>query len=258
MQNIYPLFERNRILKKELLWSLRDYSFAHIGLEYQEYGQGLLLGCNIAVQEGKLVVGPGMVKYGGFICLAAEEAQISYIPNTQPQFLKMRIEKDTSSQDYTIYRMELLLDTVEARGENEFELCRFHLKPGAQLRDTYTSFFDMETEYDTINLLHTSWSGLDGETLAPAVSRKFAQAILASENTLPEDRSFAYLCLSRSGAVPLAILDDYVGHRSGDRVGQMQGRGNIYKGMCLILEEMNKGGIRDKGKAKEKRRILVD
>lgn len=58
MQNLYPLFEQNRILKKELLWSLRDYSFAHVQLEYQEYGQGILRGCEIQVRDGKLVVGP--------------------------------------------------------------------------------------------------------------------------------------------------------------------------------------------------------
>lgn len=73
MQNLYPLFERKRILKKELLWSLRDYSFAHFRLEYQEYGQGLLQGCGVAVQGGELVVGPGMIKYGDFICLVTEE-----------------------------------------------------------------------------------------------------------------------------------------------------------------------------------------
>ncbi len=49
MQNLYPLFEQNRILKKELLWSLRDYSFSHIQLEYQEYGQGIIQGCGIRV-----------------------------------------------------------------------------------------------------------------------------------------------------------------------------------------------------------------
>lgn len=258
MQNLYPLFERNRILKKELLWSLRDYSFAHIGLEYQEYGQGLLQGCKIAVQDGELVVSPGIVKYGSFICLVSEEERISFAPDTHPQFLKMKVEKDVSSQDYTIYRMELLLGAVEARGENEFELCRFHLKPGAQLRDKYTGFFDMETEYDTINLLHASWSGLNGETLAPTVSRIFARAILASENILPEDRSFAYLCLNQPGAVPLVILEDYTGYKTGDRMEDTRGKENIYKRMCSILKEMNQGGMKSANKAKEKHRIFVD
>ena len=28
MEHIYPAFERGRIMKKELLWALRDYSYA--------------------------------------------------------------------------------------------------------------------------------------------------------------------------------------------------------------------------------------
>ena len=49
MQNLYPLFERNRILKKELMWSLRDYSFTHIQLEYQAYADGMIKGCDLEV-----------------------------------------------------------------------------------------------------------------------------------------------------------------------------------------------------------------
>ena len=40
MQNLYPLFERNRVLKKELLWALRDYSFGQLQLKYADYGDG--------------------------------------------------------------------------------------------------------------------------------------------------------------------------------------------------------------------------
>ena len=47
MQNLYPLFGQNRILKKELLWSLRDCSFAQLQLRYQDYGQGFLQGCTV-------------------------------------------------------------------------------------------------------------------------------------------------------------------------------------------------------------------
>ncbi len=37
MQIIYPMFERNRILKKEQISAIRDYAFAQLQLEYQEY-----------------------------------------------------------------------------------------------------------------------------------------------------------------------------------------------------------------------------
>ena len=47
LQNCYPRFAKNRILKKEMLEALRDYSFACAQLEYQNYGQGILCGCDI-------------------------------------------------------------------------------------------------------------------------------------------------------------------------------------------------------------------
>ena len=43
-ENRYPLFEGKRVLKKEMLWALRDYLFAHVYLEYQEYEPGIIQG----------------------------------------------------------------------------------------------------------------------------------------------------------------------------------------------------------------------
>lgn len=110
MQNLYPLFEQNWILKKELLWSLRDYSFSHIQLEYQEYGQGIIQGYQIQVQGNELVVEPDMIKYGGVICLMVEEQRIEYGAEDQTQYLKLKIEVDRRSPDYIAYQIQLLLD----------------------------------------------------------------------------------------------------------------------------------------------------
>ena len=78
IQNIYPLFERNRILKKEMLWSLRDYAFAHAGVEYQEYGQGILWGCGLSVQGEEIAIRPGLLKYGQAVCIMMEETRIPF------------------------------------------------------------------------------------------------------------------------------------------------------------------------------------
>ena len=121
MQNLYPLFERNRILKKELLWSLRDYAFSHIQLEYQEYGQGIIQGCSVQVQGHELVVGPGIIKYGGFICLMMEEQRIEYGLKEQTQYLKLKIETHRNSPDYIAYDIQLLLDLTGKQGDHEFD-----------------------------------------------------------------------------------------------------------------------------------------
>ncbi|MDR2023864.1 MAG: hypothetical protein LBQ71_11630 [Hungatella sp.] len=258
MQNLYPLFERNRILKKELLWSLRDYSFAHLQLEYQEYSQGILWGCDITVRGDKLVVSPGIIKYGPFICLMMEEEMIEYTPLEQMQFLKIKAEIDRSSPDYIAYRTMLLLDQNEAKDEDEFELCRFHLRKGAQLRSQYKGFSDMITEYDTINLIYGSWGGLGGGSMAPAVTRYFARTVLESGNSQPEDRSFAYLCLSQPGAVPAQALTAYARHRSGGGWDKAMDNLSVYQSMCSLIDDIQKGEEKGISIRKEKRRILVD
>ncbi len=255
MQNLYPLFERNRILKKEMLWSLRDYSFAHIQIEYQEYGQGIIRGCDIRVDGDELAVGPGILKYGRFICLMMEEEKIPYHAADRMQYLKLRIDADSSSPDYIAYRMELVSDLDEKRKENEFELCRFHLRSGARLRDHYKDFSDMGTEYDTVNLIHADWGGLGGTSLCPAVTRRFAKAVLASENSRMEDRFFACLCLSQAGAVPAGLLSAYAGCRGSKTA---DGAAEIYKRLNTLLEDIRNGRKgREEGR-RERRRILVD
>lgn len=258
MQNLYPLFERNRILKKELLWSLRDYSFAHIRLEYQEHGDGILRGLAVQAREDGLTVGAGIVKYGPYVCLMMEEGHVPYGPSDGMQRLKLRVWIDRSCPDYVAYRSEFLLDGGGALGEDEFELCRFHLRSGARLRDQYTDFYDMATEYDTISPIQASWGGLGGRSLSPAVTRYFARSILSCGHIRPEDRSFAYLSLSQAGAMPAEVLADYIGFKSGEGEGRPLDSQRLYEGLCRILRKARLGtGVREK-KDRERRRILVD
>ena len=258
MQNLYPLFERNRILKKELLWSLRDYSFAHIQLEYQEYDQGILRGYEIKVRENDLVIGPGIFKYGNFVCLQTEEERIPYSPKEQLQYLRMKVEIDRTSQDYIAYKMEYYVTTDEKKEENEFELCRFHLRSGARLRDQYRDFGDMETEFDTVSLIYSDWGGLGGKTLSPAIIKYYARIVLESENSQLEDRSFAYLCLSQLGAVPVHVLASYVSKRSGIRLEEVVNNQLIYQSMHEIIKEIQKGNKEGAGSRRERHRIFVD
>lgn len=258
MQNIYPLFERNRILKKELLWSLRDYSFAHVQLEYQDYGQGMIQGCDVRVRGSKLAVKPGIIKYGSFICLMMEEETISYEPDENMQYLKIRVETDRSSLDYIAYRTALLLEPKGVQNENEYELCRFNLRKGAQLRDRYTSFSDMNTEYDTINLIHGSWGGFGGESMSPAITGYLAERLLAGKSSSPEDRFFAYLCLNQAGAVSHGVLFSYISQRAETEVSPEMDKIEIYRIMCAIADEVGQGEAVGRKIAKGRHTIIVD
>ena len=93
IQNIYPLFERYRILKKEYLWSLRDCSFGFMQVEYAEYADGFLTGCGISVRPDCIEIAPGLVKHRGFLYLFPEIQQVPYSPSGQFVSLKFRLKK---------------------------------------------------------------------------------------------------------------------------------------------------------------------
>lgn len=255
MQNIYPIFGRNRILKKELLRAVRDYAFSHIQLEYQDYAEGILRGCQVNVRGDRLSVGTGILKTSSFVCLMMEEETIPYSPAEQMQYLKLCVHAERTP-DYTIYNTELKLDGVEEKKENEFEVCRFFLRPGADLRDHYTSFADMETEYDTINLIHAGWGGLGGSSISPVITHSFARAVLAGEIIQPEDQMLACLCLSQPGAVPIEILSTCLKRRTG-REESLTDNLDCYHTMCSIIG-VEGGTHKPVEKKRERRMILVD
>ena len=90
--------------------------------------------------------------------------------------------------------------------DDEVELCRFKLKDGARLRTEYKDFYDIQTEYDTLNLAHATWSAADGNSLSKEVTDFFARKVLACEEAGEGDRQFAYLLLQSREAVRTELL----------------------------------------------------
>ena len=64
-QNIYPVFEPKRLLKKEMLENLRDFPRSLFGFQYQNYSDGILYGCDITGTETGLILLPGILCYKG-------------------------------------------------------------------------------------------------------------------------------------------------------------------------------------------------
>ena len=64
-QNIYPVFEPKRLLKKEMLENLRDFPRSLFGLQYQNYSDGILYGCDITGTETGMILLPGILCYKG-------------------------------------------------------------------------------------------------------------------------------------------------------------------------------------------------
>ncbi len=235
-------------MKKELLWALRDYSFAQAWLEYGEYAEGILRGCDARVEGNRIVVSPGIVKYGGFLYMMGEEESIEYGVCDEFTTVRMCFHTEQVSQDYVRYAMELV------SGGDEFEVCRYKLQKGAALRDKHIDFEDLNTEYNTLNFVHAAWGGIGGRTMSPLVTGCFAREILKSNDSRPEDIQFAYLCLDRAGAVPIEILRDYMARRGG-KIGEKFSGEEVFREMCGVISRLN--GTAKRNRQDRGRRMMI-
>lgn len=95
-----PVFAGRRILKKESLWDIRDYTYAGWQLYYADHTDGLLKGCEIHAEDGRLVIGKGMLKFHDFIYLMMEEERVDYQPKNRWQVLKAEFLEDETNLDY--------------------------------------------------------------------------------------------------------------------------------------------------------------
>ena len=213
MEMRVPIFAGRRILKKESLWDIRDYTYAGWQLYYAEYTDGLLKGCDIRAEDGRLVIGKGMLKFHDFIYLMMEEERVDYQPKNRWQVLKAEFLEDETNLDYKAYRVRFFLDEEMELGENQIEMCRFYLREGSVLRDSYKNFADMSTEYDTVNLICATVAGIGEKTLHPLVVKQFGEELWNMEEKDQFDFGFCSLVWNTQGRVERKVIAAYLSNK---------------------------------------------
>ena len=183
-----PVFAGRRILKKESLWDIRDYTYAGWQLYYADHTDGLLKGCEIHAEDGRLVIGKGMLKFQEF-------------------------SEDETNLDYKAYRVRFFLDEELELGENQMEMCRFYLREGSALRDSYKNFADMSTEYDTVNLICATVAGIGEKTLHPVVVKQFGEELWNMEEKDQFDFGFCSLVWNTQGRVERKVIAAYLSNK---------------------------------------------
>ncbi len=260
MEHIYPAFERGRIMKKELLWALRDYACSALQIKYLKYANGILSGCGIHPEGSTLRIAPGMIKCADYIFLITGEETVSYTPTGEYTSLKFRLKEKENLPDYTRYLTEFVLDESLERGKNEIELCRFKLKEGAALRTEYKDFYDIQTEYDTVNLANATWSCAGQNTLSKDITDYFAQKVLECEKAEEHDIQFAYFLLQGQEAADYRILTDYIRRKTGESVQDVRkiSTEEAFEKLVDILDGIRKGtGTYRNNRSSAERRMIV-
>ncbi|MCM1560832.1 MAG: hypothetical protein NC123_15025 [Butyrivibrio sp.] len=257
MENQYPLFAGGRILKKEALWDLRDYVYGSMQLYYMDYTDGIVRGCDIHVEGGHLVIGKGILKYGDFLYLVQEEVRIPFEAENRLVALKAAFSVKRDHPDYLSYQVAFLLDQDIERQENQIELCRFHLREGSVLRDTYRDFTDLNTKYDTINLLYATVAGRSKERLHPKVLLKYAQELQINNAKAIEDIAFCYHIFQNKGEVERNVVEAYLQDKWGDEIAKAEEI--LENGMCFErLEALLKERVDNRDRGQRQRVIFVE
>lgn len=257
IHTIFPLFERGRIMKKEMLWAIRDYAYDFGQLITQSYSDGILIGCNLTVAANSIIVGKGIIKYQDFLYLVNQPQKIDYSSREVFVSLKVRFYPVQEQADFVRYDADLVLDEELEVQKDEIELCRFKLKSGFQLRNNYTCFEDIQTEFDTINLANSTFAAEDGPGISPYITKYFAKEALKCHLNNYWDSLFCFQCLNNSYALNPILIRRYIFEKlQVEDVNYSNEKSFEY--LALILRNIQNGTeIHPEKNSKGKREILV-
>jgi hypothetical protein len=196
-------------LRREILESTRDIAAREQAARYGSYSDGVLAGCGVFESDMNIGVLGGLVKFGGRVYVLSDRESVPYRPTDAWTVLKIRFGGEERSRDFLRFTGHLVLDENTNILPNELELGRFKLKQGSRLRTVYTDFKDMETEYDTVNLIGVPYSGIGEATLYPEILMYFArEAYPLALDAL--DIAFCTLCLAGNGVMSRESIKAYL------------------------------------------------
>lgn len=234
-QNICPLFEEKRVLKKEMLENLRDYPRDMFDIQHLEYSDGILVGCRLEADGAGIVVQPGILRHKGVPYVLRAACRISCRADGRLVYLKVRFMDKAIGSGQEEYLSQVYADGEVPDSDNEMELGRFKLQPGARLRTEYTDFYDFATEYDTVGRIHVPYAAPGGISIWPSILQRYAAALAETGTQNPWDCAFCLNGLQAKEAMPYGEIRAYLNAR----LGQSEEYTNeqIYAALRSILQE---------------------
>lgn len=252
-----PVFKDAHILRKSMLEALSDYAYLSGKLLHTGYGDGILSGCELTTTEDRIILNEGVFFYQGEMFFMKEPEEIFYFPTNTTTVLKLCISGYKEEKSLLYREMELVLEGEDG-GKEGIELCRFKLQEGARLRYAYQDFFDRDTEFDTLNVIHAPYAVKGGSAISPEVTKAFAREMLAIKGLPTEDVQFCLQLLGREHPADNGMLAAYIGWREGKEL-KKQGNGAIFSGLARILKRSGSGeGWEDDSAGRKKWKMMVE
>lgn len=251
-----PIFQDGNLLTKEMLEQLKNFTIRFGNLSLAGYADGIVSGGKIRGDRNLLTIAPCMIKYGDHVVWLPEAANVVLQSTQKMQVVKLVLSDVEKSDGFEQIQMEIRTETEEDDSKG-IELCRVRMQEGARLRSVYTDFFDMNTKYDTLILIHSCWSAYEKASLHPEILQFFFEQARELQGKEPIDLAFLMQIGNLQGRTcERKLLDLYLNEKLGE---QKQSRTNeeIYNGLCQALREMKK--IRHKTTERRmERRMIVE
>lgn len=254
----YPKFERDMILKAEMLENIKDYPRNLVYLLYQKYSDGILCGTGIQVVEDRIiVVEPGLIKFKGIIYYHTVSEHIPCEPLGIEQILVVHFEKQKENINDITYATQFLLKQDGKVEENEMELCRFILKEGAVLRKDYQDLKDMATLHNTVNIIMTPFAGIGSAALSPEITYRFGTEMMKYKLSDAFDVSFVMHCMQQE-IIQKEVIEQYVRYRVPNAERGTLSQKQLHHYLTVIVDDTKRGGNRGGMMQGGARRMLVD
>lgn len=255
--NKHPVFSRGRILKLEMLDCIRDFPKDIVNVHINGYANGILTGCRLSVNDDYIIISSGIICFDQDIYILKENYTIPYTHTNETAVLKVKFTGENSNQDFVSYITEVFIDNDTKVYKDEIELCRFKLKAGAKLRNNYTDFEDMTTEYNTINIINSQFAAYENSTISPYILKCFAKEAFKYKLSNPLDISFCMKCLQSEKAINKELIITYISSRL-DQGYEDYSNERMYKYLIRILDTIKQGKQTKSNVGYLSNKILID
>ena len=253
----YPYFNKDRILKIEMLENFRDFPRDVLDVYNVDSSDGIVCGLDPMVDKDIITFSKGIIKYKGEIYVFHKPIPISYSVTETDTAKNLYFLEETEDKDYRRMHVEIVLEDLGAEiKENQVELGRFKLKSGAYLRSDYQDLYDFTTEYNTINIVNVLYAGCKQPTLSHLILKYFAKEALAVRPDSALDINFCILCLN-SRQIERDVILNYMGYKLEEEIKPLSNI-EIHEKLVFILDKIKKESAGLRRRAAAQRKVIVD
>lgn len=253
-----PVFESGHVLTREMLDLMKNMTIDNSLLNLDGFSDGIVSGCRVSMLGNVISVERGIVRLQEQVFFIPAGMKAVVIPGNEWHVLQFRFGEATREDNFLVRKVTLEIVNDVNGSPDAIEVCRFRLQNGAQLRNQYRDYNDLNTEYDTVNEIYAKWSGFGKETISFRMLDCFAREAIKRGVQLPQDESFIQLILNLNGrSLSRDSVQFYLSTRLARPYKEMTNL-EIYSGLGEVLRKLHVLGERMPGKQRDERRIIVD